>query len=377
LKILDRYIFKEMTATFFVGIGAFTVTLLLGKIVRLTEMIVTKGVGFWLILRLFLLMVPSFLVVTIPMATLLATVSTFGRMASDKEVVALKASGVSLYRLLYTPALFAILACVVNLYLAIQVQPWGNRNFRNLLVQVARTQAGLGLREGVFNSDLEGFIIYIRNLKGEGRVLEGILLADTREEESFKVIVARKGEVIIDPEGVKTILRLSDGSIHFTYPKNPANYRELSFNRYELNLDLNRLTDNPLEKKKIDREMTFSELLDKMGGENAAQRHPHIFTEFHKRFSIPFAAIVFILIGTPLGIRVKRSGKVSGFSLSVALVLVYYLLFSLGEALGNKGKISPFLAVWFPNLLLGGLGAGLLLLEGKEKWPEWSSWFRR
>jgi lipopolysaccharide export system permease protein len=377
LKILDRYIFKEMTWSFLVGIGAFTITLLLGKIIRLTEMIVNKGVGFWIILRLFLLMFPSFLIITIPMATLLAILSTFGRMASDKEVVALKTAGVSLYRLLYAPALFAALACVVNLYLSIQVLPWGNRNFRNLLVQVARTQAGLGLREGVFNSELEGFIFYVRNIKNEGRVLEGILLADSREKENFKVIVARSGELVIDPEGVKTILRLSDGSIHFTFPKNPANYRELSFDQYELNLDLNRFTDNPLEKKKIDREMTLSELLAKMGEEKAAKLHPHYFTEFHKKFSIPFAAIVFTLIGIPLGIRVKRSGKISGFSLSIALVLVYYLLFSLGEALGNKGKLSPFLAVWFPNLLLGGLGAGLLFLEAKEKWPDWSSWFRR
>jgi lipopolysaccharide export system permease protein len=377
LKILDRYILKEMTSTFFVGIGAFTVTLLLGKIIRLTEMIVNKGVGFWVILRLFLLMLPSFLIVTIPMATLLATLSTFGRMASDKEVVALKTSGVSLYRLLYAPALFATLACVVNLYLSIQVIPWGNRTFKNLLLQVVRTQAGLGLREGVFNSDLEGFIIYVRNLKSEGRVLEGILLADSREKENCKVILARKGELIIDPEGVRTILRLSDGSVHFTFFKNPATYRELSFDRYELILDFNRLTDNPLERKKVDREMTFSELLAKMGEEKAAKLHPHFFTEFHKKFSIPFAAIVFILIGTPLGIRVKRSGRVSGFSLSVALVLFYYLLFSLGEALGSKGRISPFLAVWFPNILLGGLGTGFLFLEAKEKWPEWSSWFRR
>ena len=377
MKILDRYIFKEMTSTFLVGIGAFTITLLLGKIIRLTEMIVNKGVGFWIILRLFLLMFPSFLIITIPMATLLATLSTFGRMASDKEVVALKTGGVSLYRLLYAPALFATLACVVNLYLSIQVLPWGNHNFKSLLVQVARTQAGLGLREGVFNSELEGFIIYIRNLKGEGRILEGILLADSREKENFKVIVARRGELIIDPEGVKTILRLSDGSIHFTFPKNPENYRELSFAQYELNLDLNRFMDDPLERKKMDREMTLSELLAKMGEEKAAKLHPHYFTEFHKKFAIPFAAIVFTLIGAPLGVRVKRSGKISGFSLSIALVLVYYLLFSLGEALGNKGKLSPFLAVWLPNLLLGGLGTGLLLLEAKEKWPDWSSWFRR
>lgn len=377
MKILDRYIFKEMTATFFVGIGAFTVTMLLGKIVRLIEMIVNKGLGLWVILRLFLLMLPSFLVITIPMATLLATVSTFGRMASDKEVVALKATGVSLYRLLYTPALFATLACVVNLYLSIEVMPWGNRNFRNLLYQVARTQAGLGLREGVFNSDLKGFIIYVRNLRGEGRVLEGILLADSREKENLKVIVARKGELITDAEGDSTMLRLSDGSVHFTFSQDPATYRELSFERYELTLDFNRFTGSPLGRRIVDRELTLSELLAKMQEENAAKRRPHYFVSFHKLFSIPFAAIVFVLIGTPLGIRVKRSGKISGLSLSIALAFVYYLLFVLGETLGDRGRIPPFLAAWFPNILLGALGMGLLLLEGKEKWPEWPFRFRR
>jgi len=211
----------------------------------------------------------------------------------------------------------------------------------------------------------------------EGRILEGILIADSREQENFKVIVARKGELVNDSEGLKTFLRLSDGSVHFTFPKNPALYRELSFGRYELVLDFGRFLGNPLEKKKRDQEMTLSELLDKMHDEKAARLHPHIFTEFHKKFSIPFAALVFVLIGTPLGIRVKRSGKVSGLSLSVALVLVYYLLFVLGETLGKKGRISPFLAVWVPNILLGGLGTLFLCLEGKEKWPEWSSWFRR
>jgi lipopolysaccharide export system permease protein len=298
-------------------------------------------------------------------------------MASDKEVVALKTSGVSLYRLLYPPLLFATLAFVVNLYLSIQVLPWGNRSFKDLLLQVARTQVGIGLREGVFNNDFEDLIIYVRDFKNEGRILEGILIADSREQENFKVIVARKGELINDSENLKTILRLSDGSVHFTFPKNPALYRELSFGRYELVLDFGRFLGNPLEKKKRDQEMTLSELLDKMHDEKAARLHPHIFTEFHKKFSIPFAALVFVLIGTPLGIRVKRSGKVSGLSLSVALVLVYYLLCVLGETLGKKGRISPFLAVWVPNILLGGLGTLFLCLEGKEKWPEWSSWFRR
>ena len=377
MKILDRYILREMTSTFLVGIGSFTIALLLDKIIRLIEMIVNKGVGLWVVFRLLLFMLPSFLVLTIPMATLLATLTTFGRMASDREVVAMKTSGISLYRLLCAPLLFATVVFILNLFSAVYLLPWGNHGFKSLLFQLARSQVIVGLREGVFNSDLEDLTIYVRNLKQEGRVLEGILLSDAREKDSLKVIIARRGELIHDPEGMKTTLRLSDGSIHSTFPKDPALYRELSFSQYEMEMDFGGFAGNPLERKKLDREMTFSELLAKLRDPETAKLHPHYITEFHKKFSIPFSVFVFVLIGTPLGIRVKRSGKFSGFSLSIALALIYYLLFVLGETLGGKSRISPILGVWAPNLLLGGLGASLLVLEAKEKWPEWSSWFRR
>jgi lipopolysaccharide export system permease protein len=377
LKILDRYILKEMASTFLVGIGAFTIVLLLDKIIRLTELILNKGVGIWVALRLFLFLLPSFLTLTIPMATLLATLTTFGRMASDKEVTAMKTSGISLYRLLFPPLLFAMWAFVLNLFLSVYVMPWGYHGFKNLLFQIARSQANIGLREGVFNTDFGDYIIYVRNLKKEGRVLEGILLSESGEKKGFKVVMAKKGELIDDPETMKTILRLSEGSVHFTFPKNPALYRELSFDRYELEIDFGRFSGNPLERKKEDREMTLSELLGKISRPKEAKMHPHYVTEFHKKFSIPFASFIFVLTATPLGIRVRRSGRFSGFSLSLALALTYYLLFVLGESLGDKGGISPAFSVWIPNILLGGVGCTLLVLEARERWPELPRWFRK
>lgn len=377
MKILDRYILREMESTFLVGIGAFTIVLLLDKIIRLTELIVNKGVGIWVALRLFLFLLPSFLTLTIPMATLLATLTAFGRMASDKEITAMKATGVSLYRLLLPPLLFASIAFIVNLFLSVHIMPWGYHGFKNLLFQIARSSASVGLREGVFNSDFGDFILYVRDLKREGRLLEGIVLSGSREKGSFKVIFAEKGELIHDSDEMKTILRLSEGSVHFTFPKEPALYRQLSFDRYELDLDFGRLAANPLERKKEDREMTFSELLGKIKQPRQVRMHPHYVTEFHKKFSIPFASFIFVLVATPLGIRVRRSGRFSGFSLSLALALIYYLLFVLTETLGDKGRVSPALAVWIPNLALGGIGVGLLFLEAKEKWPEWPSWLRR
>jgi lipopolysaccharide export system permease protein len=268
-------------------------------------------------------------------------------------------------------------AFVLNLFLSVYVMPWGYHGFKNLLFQIARSQANIGLREGVFNTDFGDYIIYVRNLKKEGRVLEGILLSESGEKKGFKVVMAKKGELIDDPETMKTILRLSEGSVHFTFPKNPALYRELSFDRYELEIDFGRFSGNPLERKKEDREMTLSELLGKISRPKEAKMHPHYVTEFHKKFSIPFASFIFVLTATPLGIRVRRSGRFSGFSLSLALALTYYLLFVLGESLGDKGGISPAFSVWIPNILLGGVGCTLLVLEARERWPELPRWFRK
>ena len=373
MKIIDRYILKEMASAFFIGIGAFTVVLLLDKIIRLTEMIVTRGIGLLVALRLFLFLLPSFLILTIPMALLLATLTTFGRMASDREITALKTSGVSLYRLLFPPLLFATAAFVLNLFLSIYLLPWGYHAFKNLLFQIARSQVSMALREGVFSSNFGDFVIYVRDIKREGSTLEGILLSDSREKGSFKVIMARKGEVVSDPEGMKTILRLSDGSIHLTYPKDPGMYRELAFAQYELVIDFGRLSENPLGRRKEDREMTFSELLSKIRVKRQVELHPHYVTEFHRKFSIPFSSFLFILIGTPLGIHVRKSGRFSGFSLSIALALSYYLIYILGETLGDKAVVSPALAVWIPNILLGGVGMALLFWEAKEKFVGWPS----
>jgi len=374
LKILDRYILKEITTTFLLGIGAFTLVLLMDKVIRLTDLILNKGVGFDVAFRLFLYLIPSFLTLTIPLATLLATLTTFGRMASDREVTALKTSGVSLYRLLLTPMAFASLAFALNLYLTIHLTPRSFHSFKSLLFQIARSQANIGLREGVFNTDFGNFVVYVRNLRKEGRVLEGVLLSDSQEKKTFKVVIAKRGELVENEQENKVILRLSEGSVHFTFPRDPSLYRELSFDRYDLELDLGRLSGNPLERKKEDREMTFRELVEKIRQPREARIHPHYVTEFHKKFSIPFASLVFVLSAIPLGVRVRRSGRFSGFSLSVTLALGYYLLFVLGESLGDKGLISPFIAVWFPNILLGVLGMILLHLEAKEKWSGWSWW---
>ena len=126
--------------------------------------------------------------------------------------------------------------------------------------------------------------------------------------------------------------------------------------------------------------MTTSELLSKIRVERQVKLHPHYVTEFHKRFSIPFSSFLFVLIATPLGIHVRKSGRFSGFSLSIALALSYYLIYILGETLGDKAVISPALAVWIPNILLGGVGMALLFLEAKEKfmvWPSLATRFRK
>ncbi|MBI5166461.1 MAG: LPS export ABC transporter permease LptF [candidate division NC10 bacterium] len=367
MKIIDRYILEEMTSVFLAGLAIFTFVLLMGKILRLMELIITKGVGVITVLKLFATILPSFLALTVPMAGLLAALSAFGRLAADGELIALKTAGWSLYRLILPALFFGFLTYLLTLFLMLVAVPRSNHVFKDLVYRLARTKATLGLREGVYNSDFEGLILYVEKLDEGRSSLKGVFMADSRDPEAPRIIVAQEGQLVPDPRRLRMVLRLLQGGVHFTSPRDPAKYRSLSFATYEMALDLNPGLSESLGRAKGEAEMTLRELSRKINDLRAqgGNYHPYL-VELHKKLALPLACLVFVLLGTPLGIKVKRSGRASGFLLSIPILLAYYILLVAGEGLGDRGRVPAFWAIWTPNLLLGVLG-GLFLIAGARE----------
>lgn len=367
MTILDRYILREMAAAFTIGVVTFTFVLLMNKILRLVELIVNKGVPTGVVLQLFLYIVPYSLVVTIPMATLLACLAAYGRMAADNEITALKVTGFSLYRLMAPALAFGMLAYLATTYITVNLLPFSNRAFKTLVYQLTRLRATVGMQEGTFSSDFEGLTLYVHRIDAETGTLHGVFIVDAREPKEHRLIMAREGRLYSDPEQFRILLQLHGGTTHAAPADSPGRYRVLSFGAYDLRLDMGRALTDPVDRPLGEQELTIGELRQrarKLLREGRNHRPPLV--EMHKKLAIPVACLLFGLVGPPLGMRIRRGGRAASLVISIGFALGYYLLIVAGEGLGTRGKLPPAWAMWLPNAILAVLGGSLLVAGARE-----------
>ena len=368
VRILDRYIWKELFFPFGLGIFVFTFLLLIDKIFDLTDLIINKGVPVHLVALLLAYILPAFLVLTVPIGFLLAILVAFGRLSADMEIVALKASGVSPLRLLRPVLVFAAGSALLTGWLMVEAVPRANYAFKSLIFDILRTQAAVGLKERVFNDSFGNFVIYVEEMAPDQVGLRNVFVADERSPDELRVVTAKEGRLLSDEVNRRVTLRLIDGTVHETVPRTFQKYRQVMFRLYDLTLTL----ENPLvragEAPKGDREMTVTELW-----QNAAQtaqaggNSAPYWVEIHKKYAIPIACVVFAVIGVPLGTRAHRGGRWAAFVVLLPIVLFYYIFLTVGEQLGDHGRIPPWVAMWTPNLVVGALGLYLLRANVTER----------
>ena len=364
-KTATLYILKEILPIFFIGLMTFTIILLMDKILKLIELVVNRGGSLSNILMLFLFISPSFLIITIPVSVLLGTLLTFGRLSSDSEITAFKASGVSLYQLFFPISVFAFATFLLSSFLVFYALPWGNRGFKATLYRLVQSKADIEIKERVFNDAFSGLVVYVDRVPLQGNHMEGILIYDQREKGKSNTILAKEGFIVNNPESQEIILRLSNGDIHRFEPE-AHTFQKITFGTYDLKLELAK-TFAAIEKKLKDWEMSIDDIRKKMeeikrtGGDTTPYE-----IELHKRYAIPFTCIVFALIGVPLGIQPHRSGRSYGFILSIFILIAYYVSLTASEILAARKIIPAFSAGWAPNLLFSGLGIYLLVKTASE-----------
>ncbi|MFN8625631.1 MAG: LPS export ABC transporter permease LptF [Candidatus Binatia bacterium] len=367
MSIINRYILREIFVPFGLGMAVFTLILLVARILKLVEMVVNRGVPLLQVLKLFSYILPAFLEVTVPMALLLGVLVAFGRLSSDSEIIALKTSGISLLQLTRPVALFAVAVYVVALGLSIYARPWGNTLLHSGLYEIAKTRASAGIKEKVFNDDFSGLVIYVDHIEPPGTSLRGVLISDNRDTGQRNTVVAKLGLLVPNERQHVLTLRLVDGSIHAFYPSDRS-YHRTDFGVYDITLDLNTALTNLRPREKDVSEMTIPELRQAINSKHAAgQTAFSEAVELRRKFSIPFACLAFAAIGIPLGIQPSRAVRSRGFTLSLALIFIYYVLLSLGESLGHRGVLSAGVAMWLPNILLTLLASVLFVRAARER----------
>jgi len=366
---LYRYLTKELLPSFCLGLVGFTFILLTGRILQLTELFVNKGVPLGYILQLLYYLLPSFLVLTIPMATLLSVLSAFNRLSSDNEITALKASGLSLYQMTPPVLVFSFFTFLSTMFLALYSVPQANQASRSLLYEIASSKAHAGVRERVFNDDFEGLVLYVERVKPRSFLWQGIFISDSRNPAEVHTIVAREGEVLSDPDRLSLTLRLREGAIH-KLGHTPDAYQKIDFRSYDLRLHLKTGLAEKKTEEKHPADMSLRELskaIQVLQSKKGDAKIPWV--KIHEKFSIPFACLVFGIIGIPLGLQsraARGSSRSRGFCWSIGILLVYYLLTTAGRSLAERGVILLEAGMWAANLIFLGLGLYLLIKAANE-----------
>jgi lipopolysaccharide export system permease protein len=340
----------------------------MGKIIQLMDLMVNKGVSFIDISKLFLLLTPSFLILTIPISLLISILIGLGRLSGDNELTILKASGMSLYKLLGPVALASLIAFIITAVTSLFLVPHSKYATKNLLFNVAKKKASVGIKEKVFNDDFKGILLYAESIPVHGDYMEGVIISDTRISKEPSTIIAEKAFLVSDPSLMTITLRLENGSTH-TVDKMLKNYRKMNFSSYDVNLDIeSSIAEARNVNTKDSNEMTVWELSQKLktaGSEDAVFREMAI--EYYKTITTPLSCIVFGILGIPLSIRAHRAVRSRGFTLGLIIVFIYYIIRLGGEALVETGRLSPLIGTWSPNIIFCIVGFYLLIRAANDR----------
>jgi len=341
--LLDRYIFTELLSPFSISLGALCFVMLTRELLRLVELLVSKGVGILAVLQVFAHLMPSFLVLTLPIAGIIASITAFGRLSFDKELVAMQTAGLSLIRLARPVLLFALLVFGLTLWLAQWGQPWSSTNLKKVALNLLRDQLVLALDRGTFSEPIPKMMIYVPDGNPE-QPTPGIFVSDERNADEPRIIVAQQYEVIMDTSTDQVALRLQHGAIH-SRTNQADQYEHVSFASYDLKLPLNQSGYSASEERPS-YDAIIAQLTQSQWRDPAALRR---LMEYYKDLAFPTASLVFCLLGVPVGIASKRSGRIGGFAVGVLVVVVYYMLNIACEFLVTTANLPPFAGAWIPN----------------------------
>ena len=389
MKILSRYVLKEIASFFAISLLTFTGLLLTIRMLRLTSLIVNRGVEFGQIGTVFVAIIPTFLEIALPMSTLLGVMLAFARLCGDSEIIVMRASGISLLRFIAPLSLFALVVGGSGLFVSCVLRPWGFATLSTALFDIARSKSTSGLTEGVFNK-IGQLTLYAEKIDYRTGDLSKVIVDDKRDDAQRKVVIAKKGKIVADEATKSLSLLLGDGVAHETqdgkYSRTAFVSNSLSVNPSELRDDSKkgvsaRELQGPKLKETIDyykqtlrstegdeiqvygETLTRKELLKKF-------RRAKI--EYGQRLSLPYASVVMAFIGMALGIMSPRTQRTwgAGFAATLGLVvfIAYYSVFSVGVALADSGALKVWIALWAPNVFASAIAVLLVHRIGTERW---------
>jgi LPS export ABC transporter permease LptF/LPS export ABC transporter permease LptG len=365
MRILDRYIVREVFRHALLGLVVFTFVFFVPQLVRLMELFVRHSGSGAQILTLFLCLFPAVFVFTVPMATLIGVLLGLGRMSADSEIIALTALGIGRRRILLPVGVLALTGAMVTLAMTIWLGPLALRTFRTLQADLISSQVSFALQPRVFDERFPKLVLYVNDVNASGMQWHGVFLAQTGSESGSQLTLAENAIVIAEPKQGKLELHLKGGTTHEFSRDDADHYSVTAFGQSDWPIEFSGLAAAP-PRQLNNPERSMRELWNDNG---PGWREARV--ELHRRLAFPMACFAFALVAVPLGAQPRRGGRAAGALLAVILIAAYYLLSVMGA---RQSMLPPSAGVWIANAVLFALG--LMLLPRMEQFRGENRWFR-
>jgi LPS export ABC transporter permease LptG/LPS export ABC transporter permease LptF len=369
MRILTRYILREVTSHALLGGALFTFIIFMRDLGRILEFVVRDSASMGDVVRIIAFTLPNALIVTIPMAVLVGILLGLSRLAADSEITAMRASGMGAIDFVRIVSIVSAVALVLGLFNSLYLAPRAAAGLITLGESLKSSQASFEVQPRVFYEEFKDRVLYVQDVTpaASAALWHHVFLADLTQPTDPQITTADQAIVVNGtpntPDSQTIRLHMLDGGQHQTSPTDPNQYNISTFTSTDVPIETEAPEDAHLGRVNTPiQALSLSELWRSGNAATPASGREASINriEFNKRFSYPFACLVLMLVGVPLGISSKRGGKSTGFVLTILLVFIYYFLSSVGVAFAQSGKLSPFLGVWGANLLFAAAGALLL-----------------
>jgi LPS export ABC transporter permease LptF/LPS export ABC transporter permease LptG len=369
MRILDRYIVREVFRHALLGLIVFTFVLFVPQMVRLMELFVRHTGNGSQILELFLCVFPGLFTFTVPMGILIGVLLGLGRMSADSEIIALTALGIGRRRILLPVGVLAFLSFALTLAFTLWLAPKSLRTLRQIETQLVTSQISFQVQPRVFDERFPHLVLYVNDVSASGLQWHGVFLAEANDENGSRLTLAESAIVIAEPAEGRLELHMQGGTTHELLRNDPEHYSVTAFGQSDLPIAFSGL-DTTEPRQLSNPERGWRDLLHDHG---PGWREARV--ELHRRLAFPVACFVFALIAVPIGAQPRRGGRAAGSLIAVVIIAAYYLIFIFGAGMSRQGAVPPAAGIWFANALFAVVG--LCLLPRMEQFRGENPWMAR
>ncbi len=367
MRILTRYILREVGSHAAIGVAIFTFVLFTKDLGHILELVVRNSASLSNVVEVVALSLPLAFTITIPAGALVGILIGLSRLAADSEITAMRASGMGIWNFLRILAVFVLAIWLVALVNSVYLAPHSQAALGRLQDRLKSAQASFEVQPRVFYEGFPKVVLYVHDVHSGPRaaVWKGVFLADISTPGSPRIWEAEQG-VLVSEGPTRLHLHLINGSTHETDPREPDHYQISSFQQTDIPIEVPAVDANKDVEPVPMGEMETSSLLEQASKSSPAAARWYLI-EFHRRLALPTSCLVLALVGIPLGLSSKKGGKSSGFVLAIALVFLYYSASLIGLSLARQGRVSPGVGVWLADIFF--LLGGMFLLWRAERRP--------